>query len=131
MAREWHGGDACKKIADTSLTWANSSAANTERFVDLGSPESLERQPNSGLLVIVRNPSSVTELAGELRYEFDDAGTTRYATLTTFAASRANSDGQVFLVDAGLLLRGRVVLKNSTALGGSDTFPARVVVYAF
>jgi len=131
MAREWRGGDACKRIISTSLTWANSAAANTERYVDLGSPDDLERQPNSGLLVVVRNPSAVTDLAGEVRFEDDDNGTLRYPTFTTFTASRANSDGQVFLVDAGLLLRGRVVLENATILGGADGFSAHVAVYAF
>lgn len=131
MARSWQGGDASQKIADQSLAWANSAPANTERSVDLGSPDDVARQPNGGLLVIVRNPSAVTDLTGELRVQYDDGGTTRYAKLTTFTVARSNADGEAFLIDAGLLTRAQVVLENVTLLGGSDGFSARVVVYAF
>lgn len=131
MAIKWPGGDASRIVADTALSWANSALVNTERTVDLGSPEDVSRQPNAGLLVIVRNPSLVTDLAGEIRVQYIDSGTTRWAKLTSFTAVRNNADGEAFLIDAGLLTRTQVVLENATVLGGSDGFSARVVVRAF
>ena len=131
MAIKWPGGDASRIVADTALSWANSALVNTERSVDLGSPEDVSRQPNAGLLVIVRNPSLVTDLAGEIRVQYIDNGTTRWAKLTSFTAVRNNADGEAFLIDAGLLTRTQVVLENATVLGGSDGFSARVVVRAF
>lgn len=131
MARSWTGGDAASLITTRSVSWANSASQNTEVTVDLGSPDSLARSASPGLLVVVRNPSTVTELACEVRFQVDDNGTTRYPKLTSFSAIRANADGEAFLVDGGLLVRGQISLKNSTALGGSDGFSARVIVYGF
>ncbi len=132
MARTWPGGDASTRIANQSVSWANSDLAATEKLIDLGSPDAVSRQPSPGLLVIVRNPSTETDLAGEVRVRYDDGGTTRYATLGTFTATRANGDGQAFLIDGGLLAAGgQVSLKNAAQVGGSGAFSARVVVYAF
>lgn len=131
MAIKWPGGDASKLVADRSLQWANNDPANTEKTFDLGSPDDVARQPNAGLLVIVRNPSAVTELAGEIRVQYVDGGATRFAKLTSFSAVRSNADGEAFLIDGGLLVRTQIALKNSTLLGVADAFAARVVVYAF
>ena len=108
-----------------SLDWANSAAANTEKFVDLGSPNDVARQSNGGLLVIVRNPSTITELAGESARGVHRQRHDAVRQLTTLTAIRANADGEAFLVDAGLLTRARIVLKNSTLLGGADAFSAQ------
>lgn len=121
-----------RKIADAQVTWANSSAAGTERLVDFGSPAAFHRPPGAALLVVVRNPSSVTDLTGEVQVEYTDGGTVRYAKLTTFTAARANAGGEAFLIEGGLLAEGgQLSLKNATVLGGADTFSARVVVYAY
>lgn len=130
MARQWFGGDVSTKLADTTVTWANNDPQSTEKLVDLGSPDTPPRSSNPALLVIVRNPSAVTTLAGEVRVKYSDGGTTRYAKFATFVANTSDADGEAFLIDGGLIANGgQLSLKNSTALGAADTFAARVVVY--
>lgn len=121
-----------RELTNTTVRWANSAAANTEVVVDLGVPGSVPRPAGAALLVIVRNPSSVTALAGESRVAFDDGGSEQQAKLASFTVARANGGGEGFLVDGGLLGRGgKIALRNSTVLGGSDGFTARVSVWSF
>lgn len=132
MAREWRGGDASSLVTSRTVAWANNDVASTEKTVDLGSPDAVSRQPFPGLLVIVRNPSTETDLSGEIRVKYDDGGTTRYAKLSTFTAVRANADGEAFLIDGGILAAGgQISLKNVTQVGAAGNFSARVSVYAF
>lgn len=120
------------KIGDGTLTWANSSPLNTERTIDLTGPKNFARSVSAGLLVVVRNPSAITALAGESRVQYLDGATTRYAKLSAWTVARGNADGEAFLVDGGVLGDGcRIALQNTTVLGGADTFTVRVVVYAF
>lgn len=129
-------------VASTQVTWANSSAADTEKLIDLDFGSAVN--PGRLLHVIVRNPSTVTIVKGLIKYEYVEptTGTTRYADLSTeagqsiFYVLKANdpvpsTDGQAFIIDGGLPnLGGRLSLKNMTALGGSDTFTASVLVTA-
>ena len=126
---------ASASVASTTAVWANSAAVNTETYTALTQPS-----PNPGrlLLVIVRNPSTVTALTGKVRVRYQDpvGGTTRYADysspagVSTFTVGVNNGDGQAFLVDGGLLTTGQVMLSNNTVLGGSDGFTASVQVHA-
>lgn len=117
-------------LNDTTVTWANSAAALTEKVVDLDI-SAVAISPNGGLLVIVRNPSTETALAGELRNTYVDGSTTRYSKLSAFVVASSNADGESFLFDSGLLAAQRVSLKNSTGLDGSGGFTARVQAWAF
>lgn len=117
-----------QKLADGTLTWANSAAVNTEKtlVVDPPSKQGME----ATLLIIVRNPSTVTALNGQAQVTYDDGGTTRYAKLATFTAAAGNGDGEAFIVDGGMLADGaRISVKNATVLGGADGFSASVEVW--
>jgi hypothetical protein len=128
-------------VASTTAVWANSAGQNTEKLTNLTLP-STQFNPGRLLAVFVRNPSTVTALTAKVQHTWSDpvGGTTRYADLSnpaglsTFTVALNNADGQVFLVDGGLLAGGttaaRLSLKNITALGGSDGFTASVRVLA-
>jgi len=123
-------------IQDATVSWSNSAAANSENTVDLDL-SSAALSPNGGLIVIVRNPSTETALAGELRVAYSDGATTRYAKLAPFTVSTNNAvggtsaDGEAFAFDGALLATQRISLKNSTALDSSGGFTARVQAWVF
>jgi hypothetical protein len=121
-----------EKILDTTYAWANSAAANTTvtNSVTFGSDR--VHAVGRRLLVIVRNPSSQTSLAGDVQVQYVDNVTTRYAYLYDFVAAvtATNGDGEAWLFEGGIMGAGiRIALANQTALNGSGAFSARVVAY--
>lgn len=118
------------KVIDTTVAWANSATANTQKTVDLPAFGGDTDVRNDLLLVIVRNPSSVTAVAGTANAKYldpADSSTTRYAKVTSFTAAAANGDGEAFLIQGATLGQGgRLILQNATVLGGSDGFTASV-----
>lgn len=119
-------------LANAEADWANRDAAGTGRSVVLPAPRVVRREVGGGLLVVVRNPSAVTALLGVVRDAYDDGGTQRWATRTTFDVARDNGDGEAFLIDGGVLGAGtQIVLRNVTELGDADAFRARIAVQVF
>lgn len=130
-----------QQIFNGTAVWANSAAVNTEVLKDL---DISGINPGRLLMVIIRNPSTVTDLLCLVKWEWVDSvgSTTRWAALSTPSgpsyfttlkqgSSGADADGQAFLIDGGLLAAGgKLSLKNVTALGGSDGFTASVQVHA-
>lgn len=121
-----------EKILDTTVTWANSAAANTVQTASVTFSSDRVYAPSRALCVIVRNPSSQTALNGITQVQYTDNVTTRYAALALFTVgvTATNGDGEAFLMDGGIMGQGiRIALSNATTLNSSGTFSARVVVY--
>lgn len=135
-----------RKVANTSVAWANSSAANTTKDVDFDptvdefgkyiealSPEK-QRSHTGKYLVAVHNPSIVTALTVKAQVVWDDdAATERVADLRdgstdiTLAVPTNSTKAMVF-EGLGVGKKARVRLSNDTLLGASDGFTARVTV---
>lgn len=126
-------------LANTTATWANGNAANTEKTIALAGlgeddPASLRRL----VRVIVKNPMSVA-LTAQLQVVYTDpnGGTTRYADVSnsaqqaTFTVLEANGDGQAFLIDAAILSAGgRLSLKNKATAASAGSFVVSVQAHA-
>jgi hypothetical protein len=123
--------------AASTVAWANSAAVNTEKTLDIApTADKTEVDPSNTILIIVRNPSSVTAINVAVKNKYTDpnGSTTRYAKLTSFTAAVVGTDpddgGEAFLVQGATLGLGcRLSLKNTVVLGGSDGFTASVQVY--
>lgn len=117
-------------LKDTTVTWANSDPVNTEKTIDID--PAVDPGASRDVVVIVRNPSLETALTVEVQQPWVDAGTTRYAKLTSFTAAvtATNAGGEAFVI-ADALATGsfRLSLKNATAVGGSGAFSAAVQVW--
>jgi hypothetical protein len=118
-----------------SATWASSIGSGIEVTVDLDNMPANMRVGRL-LLVLVRNPSTITALTGQIQVEWND-GSLRFADVSgpggpsTFTVNANNGGGQAFFVDGGLLAAGgRLSMRNNTALGGGQGFAASVQVYA-
>lgn len=130
-----------QQIFNGTAVWSNSISANVEVLKDL---DISGINPGRLLVVIVRNPSTISDVLCQVKWEWVDSvgSTTRWAALSTptgpsyftvlkQGSTGADADGQAYLVDGGLLAAGgKLSLKNVTALGGSDGFTASVQVHA-
>lgn len=112
-------------LADATPAWANSAGANTIVNVDIAIPTPLNA--TGKLLIWVRNPSAVTALAYTIQVKETITSTDYWADLASGTGSVLANTKAAFVVEGALLGGGlRLVLKNSTLLGGSDGFTANV-----
>lgn len=125
-----------EQIMNTTLTWANSAAANTVQTASVTFSSDRVYAVARSLLVIVRNPSTQTALNGVVQVQYT-SGSTRYSklsgsefTVVQNNGSLVDGDGEAFLIDGGIMGQGiRIWLSNVTALSSSGTFGAFLTAY--
>jgi hypothetical protein len=121
------GAGSNEQVYDGTAAWANSAAQNTAVNIDITPPTVL--QGDALNLLIVTNPSTVTDLTVVVKNKGTFGGTARYPELTRYAVAKNLAEGKTFLVQGWMLGEGaRLTLSNDTALGGSDGFTAYVRV---
>jgi hypothetical protein len=107
---------------DIPLTWANSSAANTQKTATVASLV----DPMSEYAVTVHNPSAVSDLTCVVYNVIPSlGGADRDAELTTLTFSKGKT---VTKLVHGMFMGGNVklVLSNDTVLGAADGFIATI-----
>ena len=117
-------------ISNETVAWANSASVNTLKTIDIDIPDVLSE--DNKYIVYVTNPSTETALDVTVSNQILDGATPRYPVLPggtfTVAASSPNGAGSEV---TGLFvgLSGRLVLDNTTQIGGAGAFTARVQVW--
>lgn len=138
-----------RRPVNTSVAWANSSAANTTKDVDfdvtvdetakektdLSVSERL-RTDTGKYVVLVHNPSAVTALTVKAKSRWtDSAAAARVADLRDGSTDKtlavpANSTKAMVLEGLDVADGARLTLSNDTVLGAGDGFTAQVQVRA-
>lgn len=114
-------------VSDEAVVFANNSAINTLKTVDMVNPDFLSDDALYSITVF--NPSTETDLTVIVRNREEFGTTNRYPELTRFTVPRNTPEGQTRLVQG--LFGGessRLVVQNLTALSGAGGFTANVRV---
>lgn len=138
-----------RRPVNTSVAWANSSAANTTKDVDFATTVDDTGKENTDLsvgerlrttsgkyVVLVHNPSAVTALTVKAKSRWtDSAAAAKVADLRDGAADKtlsvpANSTKAMVFEGLDVADGARLTLSNDTVLGVGDGFTAQVQVRA-
>jgi hypothetical protein len=112
-------------VIDTTVNWANSEAAGTEKVVDIALPGLLES--NTKYLVTITNPSTETALTVKLQNKETFGTSEKYAEVGSHTVAVNTPDGKSFVTEGWLMAEGgRITLSNDTAIGLAGAFTAEI-----
>lgn len=114
-------------VTSTSVTWAASSTAATEKTIDITLPASVNA--DNRYLFLIANPSTDSVLTAIAKVKWvDSSTTTRYAEVERWSVDTA--DGRASVVQGVLMsTAGRLTLSNDS-VASTGGFTAYVMVRA-